>query len=99
MLLGPQILLAGADEVVERDFSRADFSEGVRACAREPRSCNSHHSSAHTKNPSEIDRSKPAKMADDWPEDEFFPTQVRLASGEETTIRLAERAILLGNQR
>jgi len=35
---------------------------------------------------------------DDWPEDEFFPTQVRLASGEETTIRLAERAILLGNQ-
>jgi hypothetical protein len=35
---------------------------------------------------------------DDWPEDEFFPTKVRLASGEETTIRLAERAILLGNQ-
>jgi len=30
---------------------------------------------------------------DDWPEDEFFPTKVRLASGEETTIRLAERAI------
>src|ERR1700758_706262 len=35
---------------------------------------------------------------DDWPEDEFFPTKVRLASGEETTIHLAERAILLGNQ-
>jgi phage FluMu protein gp41 len=35
---------------------------------------------------------------DDWPEHEFFPTKVRLASGEETTIRLAERAILLGNQ-
>jgi hypothetical protein len=35
---------------------------------------------------------------DDWPQDEFFPTKVRLASGEETTIRLAERAILLGNQ-
>src|SRR6201993_5345739 len=35
---------------------------------------------------------------DDWPEDEFFPTKVRLASGEETPIRLAERATLLGNQ-
>jgi hypothetical protein len=35
---------------------------------------------------------------DDWAEDEFVPTEVRLASGEETTIRLAERAILLGNQ-
>jgi hypothetical protein len=35
---------------------------------------------------------------DDWPEDEFFPTKVRFASGEETTIRLVEQAILLGNQ-
>lgn len=31
----------------------------------------------------------------DWPKDEFYPTQVRLASGECTTIQLAERGTWL----
>jgi hypothetical protein len=35
---------------------------------------------------------------EDWPKEEFFPTDVRLSSGELTTIRLAERGTLLGNQ-
>jgi len=33
----------------------------------------------------------------DWPKEEFFPTDVRLASGERTTIRLAERGTKLSN--
>src|SRR5262249_41442788 len=33
----------------------------------------------------------------DWAEDEFFSTEVRLASGQRTTIRLAERATRLSN--
>jgi hypothetical protein len=33
----------------------------------------------------------------DWPKDEFVPTEVRLASGQQTTIRLAERGTKLSN--
>jgi len=33
----------------------------------------------------------------DWPKDEFIPTEVRLASGQQTTIRLAERGTKLSN--
>ena len=33
----------------------------------------------------------------DWPKEEFFPTGVRLASGESTTIQLAERGTKLSN--
>ena len=33
----------------------------------------------------------------DWPKDEFFPTEVGLASGELTTIHLAERGTRLAN--
>jgi hypothetical protein len=33
----------------------------------------------------------------DWPKDEFVPTEVRLASGQQTTIRLAERGSKLSN--
>jgi hypothetical protein len=35
---------------------------------------------------------------EDWPEDEFLPTPVRLASGQETTMQLAERGTLLSNR-
>jgi hypothetical protein len=35
---------------------------------------------------------------EDWPQEEFFPTEVRLASGERTTIQLAERGTRLSNQ-
>jgi hypothetical protein len=35
---------------------------------------------------------------EDWPKEEFFPTDVRLSLGELSTIRLAERGTLLGNQ-
>jgi hypothetical protein len=35
---------------------------------------------------------------EDWPKDEFVPTEVRLASGEQTTIQLAERGTLLRNK-
>jgi hypothetical protein len=34
---------------------------------------------------------------DDWPKDEFVPTEVRLASGQQATIRLAERGTRLSN--
>jgi hypothetical protein len=34
---------------------------------------------------------------EDWPRDEFIATQVRMASGQQTTIKLAERATKLGN--
>src|SRR6202045_5509387 len=34
---------------------------------------------------------------DDWPKEEFVPTEVRLASGQQTTIRLAERGTKLSN--
>jgi transposase-like protein len=34
---------------------------------------------------------------DDWPKEEFFSTEVRLASGQRTTIRLAERGTRLSN--
>jgi hypothetical protein len=34
---------------------------------------------------------------EDWPQEEFFPTEVRLASGERTTIQLAERGTRLSN--
>jgi hypothetical protein len=34
---------------------------------------------------------------EDWPSDEFIATEVRLASGQQTTIRLAERGTKLGN--
>jgi Transposase protein len=35
---------------------------------------------------------------EDWPKEEFFATEVRLASGERTTIQLAERGTRLSNQ-
>jgi hypothetical protein len=35
---------------------------------------------------------------EDWPRQEFFPTPVRLASGQETTMQLAERGTQLSNQ-
>jgi hypothetical protein len=35
---------------------------------------------------------------EDWPEHEFSPTEVRLVSGETTTIRLAERGTRFGKQ-
>jgi hypothetical protein len=35
---------------------------------------------------------------EDWPQEEFFPTEVRLASGERTTIQLAERGTRLSNR-
>ena len=35
---------------------------------------------------------------EDWPTQEFVPTEVRLASGERTTMRLAERGVRLSNQ-
>jgi prepilin-type processing-associated H-X9-DG protein len=35
---------------------------------------------------------------EDWPEDEFFSTEVRLASGERTTMQLAERGTQLTNR-
>jgi len=35
---------------------------------------------------------------EDWPKEEFFPTEIRLASGERTTIRLAERGAQLSNR-
>jgi hypothetical protein len=35
---------------------------------------------------------------EDWPKEEFFPTEVRLASGERTTIQLAERGTRLSNR-
>ena len=35
---------------------------------------------------------------EDWPRQEFFATAVRLASGEETTMQLAERGTLLSNR-
>jgi len=34
---------------------------------------------------------------EDWPSEEFLPTEVRLASGQQSTIRLAERGTKLGN--
>jgi len=34
----------------------------------------------------------------DWPEQEFLPTEIRLASGERSTIRLAERGTQLSNR-
>ena len=34
---------------------------------------------------------------EDWPKEEFFPTDVRLASGERTTMQLAERGSQLRN--
>jgi Transposase protein len=34
---------------------------------------------------------------EEWPKDEFVPTEVRLASGQQTTIRLAERGTRLSN--
>jgi hypothetical protein len=34
----------------------------------------------------------------DWPHEEFFPTEIRLSSGELTTIRLAERGTRLGRK-
>jgi hypothetical protein len=35
---------------------------------------------------------------EDWPQEEFFPVAVRLASGEVTTMRLAERGAWLGGK-
>jgi len=35
---------------------------------------------------------------EDWPKEEFFPTDVRLASGERTIMQLAERGIQLSNR-
>jgi prepilin-type processing-associated H-X9-DG protein len=35
---------------------------------------------------------------EDWPQEEFSPTSVRLVSGETTTMRLAERGTWLGNK-
>jgi len=35
---------------------------------------------------------------EDWPQQEFFPTDVRLSSGQLTTIRLAERGTWLGDR-
>ena len=35
---------------------------------------------------------------EDWPQQEFFPTDVRLSSGQFTTIRLAERGTWLGDR-
>ena len=35
---------------------------------------------------------------EDWPRQEFFATRVRLASGQETTMQLAERGTRLSNQ-
>ncbi len=35
---------------------------------------------------------------EDWPKDEFLPTPVRLASGHETTMQLAERGALMSNR-
>ncbi len=35
---------------------------------------------------------------EDWPQEEFFPVEVRLASGEVTTMRLAERGTWLGGK-
>jgi hypothetical protein len=35
---------------------------------------------------------------EDWPKEEFSPTPVRLASGHETTMQLAERGTLLSNR-
>jgi len=35
---------------------------------------------------------------EDWPKEEFFPTEVRLVSGERTTIKLAERGTQLTNR-
>jgi hypothetical protein len=35
---------------------------------------------------------------EDWPKEEFVPTEVRLASGEGTTMQLAERGTLLRNK-
>jgi prepilin-type processing-associated H-X9-DG protein len=35
---------------------------------------------------------------EDWPQEEFFPTEVRLASGERTTMQLAERGTRLSNR-
>jgi hypothetical protein len=35
---------------------------------------------------------------EDWPKEEFFPTPVRLASGHETTMQLAERGTLLSDR-
>ena len=35
---------------------------------------------------------------EDWPHQEFFPTDVRLSSGQLTTIRLAERGTWLGDR-
>src|SRR5271154_4436039 len=35
---------------------------------------------------------------EDWPKDEFLPTPVRLASGHETTMQLAERGTLMSNR-
>lgn len=35
---------------------------------------------------------------EDWPKEEFNPTPVRLASGHETTMQLAERGTLLSNR-
>ena len=36
--------------------------------------------------------------SEDWPQQEFFPTDVRLSSGQLTSIRLAERGTWLGDQ-
>ena len=35
---------------------------------------------------------------EDWPKEEFFPTEVRLASGEHTMMQLAERGVQLNNR-
>jgi hypothetical protein len=35
---------------------------------------------------------------EDWPKEEFFPTEVRLASGERTMMQLAERGVQLNNR-
>ena len=37
-------------------------------------------------------------LGENWPQEEFFPTEVRLASGERTTIQLAERGTRLSNR-
>jgi hypothetical protein len=35
---------------------------------------------------------------EDWPQQEFLPTEIRLASGERSTIRLAKRGTQLSNR-